>query len=275
MALRSWDSRAESSSLSGTSYAYISHWVGGIATRVPDGRHADAARTGQFAAPDTNMKIIDVPQSGRLGTFVSYKTRYGQFRRPYVIPSDPKTPAQLRHRRNMGHAAAHWRTLTDIQRAAWIAFAAQLHSRSLLGKSGTLAGFNLYIRINANLADIYEPQVVDPPDYAQFSPNLVGDLGITNTGGVIALKLIVPAVPTRHTLVLATKPLSAGRSFPGRFICLGLLPEPVGGISDITELYKVLYGLPPANARVFIQTVQQINGWKDIPKQTTAVVPPA
>ena len=32
MALRSWDSRAESSSLLGTSYAYISHWVGGIAT---------------------------------------------------------------------------------------------------------------------------------------------------------------------------------------------------------------------------------------------------
>ena len=78
-----------------------------------------------------------------------------------------------------------------------------------------------------------------------------------------------------HTLVLATKPLSAGRSFPGRFVFLGLLPEPAGGICDITELYKALYGLPPANARVFIQTVQQINGWKDIPKQTTAVVPPA
>src|ERR1039458_238580 len=128
------------------------------------------------------MRISDVPQSGHLGTFISYKTRYGQFRRPYVIPSDPKTPAQLRHRRNMGRAAARWRTLTDMPRPAGVSFAAHLHSRSLLGKSGTLAGFTLYVSINANLADIYEPQVVDPPDYPQFSPNLVGDLGITNTG---------------------------------------------------------------------------------------------
>jgi len=33
--------------------------------------------------------------------------------------------------------------------------------------------------------------------------------------------------------------------------------------------------VPPASLRIFIQTVQQINGWKDIPKQPTAVVPPA
>ena len=174
----------------------------------------------------------------------------------------------------MGLAAARWRTLTDMQRAAWIAFAAQFNSRSQLGKSGQLAGYNLYVRLNTNLADINEPQVVDPPDYPQFSLNLIGDLSVTNTGGVTALKLMVPAVPARHTLVLGTKPLSAGRSFPGRFVFLGLLPEPVGGFSDITELYTAMYGVPPAHMRVFIQTVQQINGWKDIPKQTTAIVPP-
>jgi hypothetical protein len=221
------------------------------------------------------MKILDVPQSGHLGTFVSYRTRYGQFRRPYVIPTDPQTAAQLRHRRNMGRAAACWRTLTDTQFAAWIALASQLHSRSQLGKSGSLAGYNLFVRINSNLADINEPQVTDPPDCPQFGPNPVGDLSITNTGGVIALKLIVPATPTRHTLVLGTKPLSRGRSFPGRFVFLGLLPEPVGDISDITELYKAQYGVPPVNTRVFIRTVQQVNGWKNIPKQTTAVVPTA
>ena len=51
------------------------------------------------------MKIRDVPQSGHLGTFISYRTRYGQFRRPYVIPKDPQTPAQRRHRENMGRPA--------------------------------------------------------------------------------------------------------------------------------------------------------------------------
>ena len=273
MALRPWSFRAEWCSTATGSCAYIGHWVGGIATRIPGGHHTRAGRPGRLATLETIMKIIDVPQSGKLGTFISYRTRYGQFRRPYIIPADPKTPAQLRHRRNMARAAARWRTLADLQRAAWIAFAGQRQSSSQLGKSGSLAGYNLFVQINTNLADINEPQVVSPPDYPRFSENPVGDLTIPNTGGVIALELIVPAAPTRHTLVLATKPLSPGRTFPGRFIFLGLLPEPVGGISDITEMYKALFGLPPANTRVFIQTVQQVNGWKDTPKQTTAVVP--
>jgi hypothetical protein len=35
------------------------------------------------------------------------------------------------------------------------------------------------------------------------------------------------------------------------------------------------FGMPLANARIFIQTQQQMNGWKDIPKRTSVVVPPA
>ena len=219
------------------------------------------------------MKIRDVPQSGHLGTFISYKTRYGQFRRPYVIPKDPQTAAQVRHRQNMGRAAAHWRKLTELQRAAWNAFAEQVDSRSRLGQSGRLKGFNLFVKINSNLADIGEPQVAEPPARPEFGKNPVGDLMITNTNGVIALKLKVSAAPSRHTLVLGTKPLSAGRSFPGRFTFLGLLPEPVEGFSDITEMYQAKHGRVPANTKVFIQTVQQINGWKGTPKQTVAVVP--
>ncbi|MCX6925310.1 MAG: hypothetical protein NT154_19180 [Verrucomicrobia bacterium] len=219
------------------------------------------------------MKIIDVPQSGKLGTFISYKTRYGQFRRPYVVPSDPQTPAQLRHRRNMGLPASRWRTLSEKQRATWMAFAAELHSGSHLGQSGRLAGFNLFVKINSNLADIGEPQVVDPPDLPQFGANPVGDLTITNDRGDIAIKLSVSTAPARHTLVFATMPLSPGRSFPGRFVLLGLLPEPVGGFSDITDMYVARFGALRADRRVFIRTLQQINGWKDLPKQTTAVAP--
>jgi hypothetical protein len=219
------------------------------------------------------MKILDVPQSGHLGTFVSYKTRYGQFRRTYTVPTDPKSPAQLLRRARMARVAARWRTLADIQRAAWNASGGQVQSHSQLGRSGPLKGYNLYIKINSNLADLGENPVFDPPDFPQFSENLIGGLTTTNVGDVIALKLSVPATPVRHTLVLATKPGSAGASFPGRFVFLGLLPEPVGGFSDITELYRARYGDPPPGTRIFIRTQQQINGWKDTPKQTTAVVP--
>ena len=45
------------------------------------------------------------------------------------------------------------------------------------------------------------------------------------------------------------------------------------GVSDITELYVAIYGIPPVGTRVFIHTRQQINGWQDTPERTTAVVP--
>ena len=174
----------------------------------------------------------------------------------------------------MAHVLARWRTLAHIQHLAWNVAGKQVQSGRCLGQSGPLTGYNFYVGINSNLAYIGESPAFDPPDYPQFTENLIGDLAITNTDLVVALTLSVPAAPARHTLVLATKPCSPGVSVPGRFVCLGLLPEPVEGVSDITELYKALCGVPPSNTRVFIQTLQQVNGWKDAPKQTTAVVPP-
>ena len=45
----------------------------------------------------------------------------------------------------------------------------------------------------------------------------------------------------------------------------GLLPDPEGGLSDITGLYLDKSSLLPADQRSFIRTVQQIKGWRDLP----------
>jgi hypothetical protein len=239
------------------------------------GHQADgiAAVQPAAAAANSDMKISDVPQSGKLGTFITFRNRFGEFRRPYVVPKDPRTPAQVRVRSGLGRASARWRVLTDRQRAAWAAAAGTNRSRARLGKSGPLTGCQLYVKINTNLALVGEPPVDDPPDYPRFGANPVGALAITNDDGAIALKLNVPSAPARFTLIWATAPCSAGLTFPPRFVCLGLLPAPVDGISDITALYLARYGAPPPGKRVFIQSSQQINGWQDGRKRTTAVVP--
>ena len=221
------------------------------------------------------MKISDIPQSGHLGTFISFKNRFGQLRRPYVCPADPHTPAQQRVRFQFGRSSALWRTLTEEQRIAWATFALNHKSRARLGKSGPLTGLQLFVKINNNLAFLGLPPVLDPPTFPDFGDNPVGTLTITNSGGDIALKLAVPSAPTAYLLVAATAPGSAGASYPGRFVFLGLLPEPVAGVSDITELYVARYGIPPVGTRVFIQTVQQVNGWQSLPHRVTAVVPKA
>ncbi len=242
---------------------------------IPGRLEVPVGKPGQTATRAANMKIIDVPQSGNLGTFISVKNRFGQFRRRYVVPRDPRTPAQLGVRSRFGRVSSRWRVLTDQQRAAWIAFAAEVFSRSRLGQSGPLTGCQLFVKINTNLAFVGMEQVSDPPACPEFGPNPVGDLSITNTNGVIALKLSVPTALSQQILVWGTMPGSAGVSFPGRFTFLGLLPDPVADSSDITGLYVAKYGVPPVSKRVFIHTRLQLNGWQDNPKRTTAVVPAA
>jgi hypothetical protein len=218
---------------------------------------------------------LDVPQSGKVGTTVNVKTRYGQIQRQYVMPKDPKTLPQIKIRSNMGRVAARWRVLTEEQRGAWMLGAQDAYSQSRLGRSAPLTGCQFFIKINCARAALGLDQLVLPPQLPQFGPNPVGELTITNDHGTIALKLSVPSSPAQYTVLLGAAPCSQGRYSARHFNILGFLPDPVGDMSDITERYVARYGVPPVGSRIFIRTRQHINGWDDLPKQTTAIVPKA
>lgn len=243
--------------------------------KTPGGRHARVYWCGGPSPASYMAKKLDVPQSGKVGTTVSVVTRYGQTERQYVKPRDPKTQAQITIRSNLGRVSARWRMLTEEQRRAWTLAAQDAHTRPRLGKSFRLTGCQLFIKINCARAALGLDQFDDPPKLPKFDPNPVGELSITNTRGAITLKLSVPSAPTEYTVVLGAAPCSAGKYFVRHFNILGLLPGPDRGMSEITELYVARYGVPPVGLRVCIRTQQHINGWDDLPKQTSAVVPSA
>jgi hypothetical protein len=219
------------------------------------------------------MKILDIPQSGRQGTFVSVRSRFGQVRRRYAIPRDCRSPAQLRVRSAFGRVVRKWRGLSEEQRAAWAARTEGVQSRPRLGQSGRLSGYLLFIKINSTLSYQGQELRVTPPDRVTFDANPVGALEVTNAGGVTELKLSVPKAPAAPVLVLGTHPRSAGVTFAKHFTILGVLPAPEAGYSNITDLFVARYGKPTPGTRIFIRTRQVLNGWEDFPKQTTALVP--
>jgi hypothetical protein len=221
------------------------------------------------------MKILDVPQSGTIGTMVSFKTRHGQFRRRYVVPRDPRTLIQVARREAMGRARYLWRTPTDAQRAAWNVTASSARTHPRLNQSGVLTGYLLFVKINCNRALVGQPFVLDPPDAPQFDANPVRQLLITNNDDAVSIKLRVSGKSAQFVVVLGTKPRSAGVSYVDHFTILGVRPEPVRGLSDITGLYVGKYGVPRAGSRVFIRTFQLIDGWESQPAQYSAVVPAA
>jgi hypothetical protein len=254
-------------------YDNIRHWVGASATRTTDGLRIHANRPGHPAALLTNMRILDIPQSEKCGTFVSVRTRYGQIRRRRGVIRKSPTPAQQRIRSIFAFVVALWRSLNEQQRAAWGSGGKDTSSQSKLLQSGKLPGYVLFMKLNTTLAYQGLPPALVPTERPTFSRNEVGNLVITNTAGEIDLKLSVPTAPTAIVLVLGTAPRSAGVSFANHFTILGRLPAPEAGYSNIRKLYVDRYGEPSPGTRVFIRTRQLVNGWEDDPQQTAALVP--
>ena len=243
--------------------------------KSPGSRRArDERRNAPILATVMSIKL-DVPQSGKIGPTVNVKTRYGKIQRQYVIPKDPKTPAQMRIRSNLGHISPRWRELKQEQRDAWSIAGQDAETRRRLGRSTPLNGFNYFLKINCSRAALGLDQFDLPPPLPQFDMNPVGDLSATNDLGAIALKLSVPSAPAQYTVVWGAAPCSPGRSSARHFNILGFLPAPAGGVSDITDLYVAMFGPIPPCSRIFIRTQQHIDGWDDLPKQTTAIVPKA
>jgi hypothetical protein len=109
--------------------------------------------------------------SGRAGHYVYYWA-YGRLCwRVYVVPKDPRTAAQRRSRAAFAAASKTWsanQPLTQAQREAWHAHAAQIKSTPRLGQSGPLTAQQDYVACNAQknrwgLALLSEPPAGERP----------------------------------------------------------------------------------------------------------------
>src|SRR5262249_36648448 len=134
------------------------------------------------------MKIIDVPQTGKLGLTVSYKGRNGLIRRTRVVPANPRTPDQTLIRSNLASQPRSDSGLTAAQQSGWTTAAMNIRSRPTLGQSGPLTGFQLFPKINCALLAVGAATVQLPPAIPVIDPLPISGLEITNTAGVIALK---------------------------------------------------------------------------------------
>ena len=219
------------------------------------------------------MKILDIPQSGKRGVTVSQGGRYGQISRALVIPTNPRTPAQMLIRNRLAAVAAKWRQLTQDQRDAWTAAAKAVNSTPRDGQSGTLTGGQLFSKINIANLTIGQQLVLDPPAKPGVSISPITGLVIAVAGGATTLKLTATDAPSDGTMVRVAAPVSAGRTKPGSYVYAGLAGDYANNAVDITALYTAKYGVPPAGTKVFVSVNQNISGWEDIPHEFWAIVP--
>jgi hypothetical protein len=219
------------------------------------------------------MKILDIPQSGKRGLYVSQGGRYGQISRILAIPANPRTTGQLNVRQHLAAYAMQWRQLEELERLAWINMAKTRQSKARLGQSGPLTGEQFFIQINCNLATMGVTPVTVPPASAAFPALVPSTLEITNVANVIAIKMACATDPTEYTIIRGAPPQSEGIYSCNNFRVLGECPQPTDGKANITSLYTAKFGIPVVGQKLFIRANQMINGYEDIPHQFEAVVP--
>jgi hypothetical protein len=220
------------------------------------------------------MKRICDPSSGKLANTVYLIGRNGQVVRTRVVPANPKTTAQTLARANFTLASQGWDLLSQSEQLAWIAAAAGYQSKSRLGMSGPLTGNQFYVKINANLLQNGDVMVDVPPSVPAFDPIPATALLATNPGGVGTLKITTTDAWSDTTRVSAAAPVKNGVHRVPQLLDIGEAPVSQTNASNITALYAVKYGNPPAGSKVFIGLSQTLDGF-DGPMVTFWAIIPA
>ena len=220
------------------------------------------------------MKILFHPASGRWGTQVAFRSRFGQATRAYCVPRNGRTTAQQHMRGIFGHNSQTWGPgLSQEQRDRWNVAGPQVMSHPRCGQRGPLTGEQFYASINSVLGCVGLPALTEPPVRVLFALSPVRGLVVTNDERGVRLFVRVAAAPTEDIMVFGQAPCSAGRSKRRNVSYLGLITAAQAGLSEITALYVARFGEPGVGQRVFIVTRQQKDGWEGFDQETHQIVP--
>jgi hypothetical protein len=220
------------------------------------------------------MKILDTPRSGKCSLTVAFQSRYGLCLRQHVPQKATLTPARQNVCTVFGDNSRKWSArLTQEQHQRWILAGAQALSHPRLAQKGPLTGQQFWQAISTVRAIVGLPETLEVPARPMFSHSNVGSLVIENGANGVRLYLAVSGELNEDIMVFGQEPCSRGRYKRRNVSYLGLLPPPIGGLSDITRLYNDRFGEPRPGQKVFLVTCQEKDGWKGLDLETSATVP--
>jgi hypothetical protein len=242
------------------------------------------------------MKTRKKDQRGALGDIVASHNRFGDYERARVTPKKLSTLAlhrawgsltDLSDLWNKITEPQRWNKITEPQRDGWWRLAVQVHSRPRVGQQGKLDGRLLFLKLNRVLTTCGHAPLLDAPPLPTFSPNPVTRFSISRDGDGVVLKLKVDQTPVEDIMLFASQPRNPGRRYNSDYAFIGLASAPENGEIDFTDQYlkKLLewrrfegkkYHVPLEGAKIFIQALQQVNGWESelMMFVAAAVVPP-
>lgn len=224
------------------------------------------------------MTAIVADIRNKLNGSVFSKNRYGGYVRTKVTPVNPQTLFQQNIRSILSVLSQAWRGLTESQREAWIAAAANFPFTDIYGNTKILSGSALFVKFNTNLTNAGQAPITDPPSPVTLPIALADTL--TAAAGIPALSLTFTTspVPANFQLqVYATPNITPGRSFvKNQFRLISNIAAAATSPADLLADYSARFGNPVAGQKIFVKiaAVSLITGQLGTPSSAMAVVAP-
>lgn len=216
---------------------------------------------------------IVVAGSGKIGGHVASKNRAGAYLRTKTTPSNPRTTAQALVRGILSSVSTAWAGLTDAQRAGWNGAVAQWAKTDIFGDIKNPSGFNLFMKINANLLSIEEAILMDVPAKQELGDLLLSAATVAVGAATVTFTFLGTAAAGTTVQVSATPPMSAGISnAKKRFRNISFYSgAPVA--ADIYTAYVAKFGAPAAGDNIqFAVELIGDNGQKGVKSSVKATV---
>lgn len=208
------------------------------------------------------MKIkwgaLVVDGRNKIGGQVASKNRHGAYMRNKVTPVNPKSASQVTVRARLSGFASGWRGLTAGQRLAWNAAVSDFKKTDIFGDIQNPSGFNLYVKLNSNLANIGVAAISNPPLPQAVSVFTTGTLAAAAGAQSMSLTVTPAVQPATETIVVkATPGISAGKTFvKSEFRQIGTFTAATAGAYDLAALYIAKFGpIGPAGVKVFVEVI--------------------
>lgn len=219
---------------------------------------------------------IVVDGRGKVGGHVMSKNRAGAYMRTKVTPTNPKTSYQVLARSRLSTLSVAWAALTDAQRTAWNHATELWKSTNIFGDLKNPSGFNLFVRLNNNLAQISVAQINTPPLPTTCSAWTTFSFIPDNTGTMVVTFAPTPVPAGYAVLIDGTAPCSPGiKNANARFRRVTSLAAAIASGADIQAAYVTKFGsIAPIGNRVFLRAkyINIATGQVGLPVEATAVI---
>jgi hypothetical protein len=211
-----------------------------------------------FFAMKIKWGALVVDGRNKIGGQVASKNRAGAYLRNKVTPVNPQTSDQIAARARLSAQSQAWRGLTATQRQSFNAAVSDYQRTDIFGDIKNPSGFNLFVRLNSNLANIGAATITTAP--APVAVSVFDSVSLSAAEGAATLEATVtPADPPtgEQIVVRATAPQSAGVSFvKSEFRQIEVDATVATGSIDLASAYQAKFGtIGPAGNKIFVEFI--------------------